>query len=59
MYVLGLQLFRPGVVVGVLLANVVLPVLPVWAPELHRQLVPLPQTNTLTDLYHLRDRLQD
>jgi beta-lactamase class A len=58
MYVLGLQLFRPGVVVGVLLANVVLPVLPVWAPELHRQLVPLPQTNTLTDLYHLRDRLQ-
>ncbi|MBE9136902.1 serine hydrolase [Nodosilinea sp. LEGE 07088] len=58
MYALGLQLLKPGMVVGMLLASVVLPALPVWAPELQRQLVPLSKTDTLADLYHRRDRLR-
>ncbi|WOD37964.1 serine hydrolase [Nodosilinea sp. E11] len=60
MPVLGPQLLKPMVVVGSLVAHVVLPNLPVTAPELEYQPDPVavPQTSSLTDLYHLRDRLR-
>jgi beta-lactamase class A len=58
MHSVWLQLLKPAVIVGVLMANVALPKFPVAAPEQNSQAgVTLPQVETLAELYSLRDRL--
>lgn len=58
MHSVWLQLLKPTVIVGVLMANVALPKFPVAAPEQNSQAgVALPKVETLADLYRLRDRL--
>ncbi|MEA5447114.1 serine hydrolase [Leptolyngbya sp. CCNP1308] len=53
-----LQMLKPAVVLGVLMVNVALPKFPVAAPEQGPQpAVALTKVETLTELYHLRDRL--
>jgi beta-lactamase class A len=55
-----LQVLRPVTVLMVLAASVVLPKLPVTAPEREPMLTgaALPEVSTLADLHHLRDRLR-
>ncbi|PZV07111.1 MAG: serine hydrolase [Leptolyngbya sp.] len=58
MHSVWLQLLKPTVIVGVLMANVALPKFPVAAPEQNSQATAaLPKVETLAELYRLRDRL--
>ncbi|MBW4482705.1 MAG: class A beta-lactamase-related serine hydrolase [Tildeniella torsiva UHER 1998/13D] len=58
MHSVWLQLLKPTVIVGILMANVALPKFPVAAPEQNSQaMVAVPKVETLAELYRLRDRL--
>ncbi|MBD2107393.1 serine hydrolase [Nodosilinea sp. FACHB-13] len=58
MHSVWLQVLKPTVVVGILMANVALPNFPVAAPEQNSQAtVAVPKADTLAELYRLRDRL--
>ncbi|MBD1873155.1 serine hydrolase [Nodosilinea sp. FACHB-131] len=58
MHSVWLQVLKPTVIVGILLANVALPKFPVAAPEQNLQAtVALPKVKTLAELHRLRDRL--
>ncbi|MBD2230568.1 serine hydrolase [Phormidium tenue] len=58
MHSVWLQLLKPTVIVGILMANVALPKFPVAAPEQNSQATAvLPKVETLAELYRLRDRL--
>ncbi|MBD1914337.1 MULTISPECIES: serine hydrolase [Cyanophyceae] len=57
MHSVWLQVLKPTVILGVLMANVALPKFPVAAPEQNQATVAVPKVETLAELYRLRDRL--